>query len=182
MSPASGIDLIATTHELPRRPGEMRVWRRTVDAPPELGIDMIGVPEDSPIDLDLTMESAGDGIWVSGTVTARLTGECARCLTALDERRTFSLEELYYYPGKDAEEDALFVSDEQIDLEPALREAIVLELPFSPLCRPDCAGLCPVCGANLNDDPSHSHGEAVDPRWAALATLKDSDTDADTQS
>ncbi|MCL1841719.1 MAG: DUF177 domain-containing protein [Propionibacteriaceae bacterium] len=178
MSPASGIQLIATIHELPRRPGELRVWRRTVDAPPDLGIDMIGVPEDSPVDLDLTLESAGDGIWVSGTVTARLVGECARCLAPLDEQRSFPLQELYYYPGKDAEEDALFVTDEQLDLEPALRDAIVLELPFSPLCRPDCKGLCPECGANLNDDPSHTHGDAVDPRWAALAALKPADDSA----
>jgi len=170
-SPASDVQLIATTHELPRRPGELRVWRRTVEAPADLGIDMIGVPEDSPVDLDLTMESAGDGIWVTGTATVRLVGECARCLTPLDEQQSFPLQELYYYPGKDAEEDALFVTDEQVDLEPALRDAVVLELPFSPLCRPDCKGLCPVCGANLNDDPSHTHGDAIDPRWAVLADL-----------
>jgi uncharacterized protein len=165
------IELIATTHELPRRPGETRVWHRTVTAPPDMAIHMIGVPEGSPIDLDLTLESAGTGIWVSGTATARLVGQCARCLEPLDETRTFAVQELYFYPGKDDDDDALFVTDEQIDLEPALREAIVLELPFSPLCRDDCAGLCQQCGANLNADPGHTHGDAIDPRWAKLSRL-----------
>ena len=55
-----------------------------------------------------------------------------------------------------------------IDLEPVLRDAAMLDLPFIPLCREDCAGLCPTCGVNLNDDPDHGHDEAIDPRWAGL--------------
>ena len=166
-------DWIAHTQDLPRRAGEMRPWKRTLPAPPDLGVSMIGVPEGAALDVDLTLESAGDGIWVSGTVTAPLVGQCVRCLTSIDDPRTFTIQELYYYPGKDAEEDALFVEYDRIDLEPALRDAVVLELPFSPLCRDDCAGLCPTCGADLNHDPDHTHGPAIDARWAALQGLAD---------
>ena len=62
-----------------------------------------------------------------------------------------------------------------LDLEPALRDAVVLALPLSPLCRPDCLGLCTTCGENLNDNPDHEH-EEVDPRWAALADLATKDS------
>jgi len=175
MGTAEANALIASTRELPRRAGERRAWRQTVPAPADLGVAMIGVPEGSPIALDLSLESASEGIWVSGPVDVHLVGQCVRCLTSLDEARTFQLQELYYYPGRDADEDALFVTNDQIDLEPALRDAVVLELPFSPLCRPDCAGLCPVCGADLNETPDHRHDDPVDPRWAALQDLGTSD-------
>jgi len=161
-------DLVAPIHDLPRRAGEMRPWRCTVAAPPDLGIAMIGVPEGSPVDLDLTLESVVEGIWVSGTADARLVGQCVRCLTQLDEHRRFAIGELYCYPGRAADEDAVFVDNDQIDLDSALRHAVVLELPFSPLCHPDCLGLCPQCGVDLNADPEHAHAEPTDPRWAAL--------------
>lgn len=64
-----------------------------------------------------------------------------------------------------------------IDLEPILRDAVVLELPFTPLCRPDCAGLCPECGADLNRDPDHGHAEPIDPRWAGLIGLTELKTE-----
>jgi uncharacterized protein len=58
-----------------------------------------------------------------------------------------------------------------IDLEPALRDQVVLALPFTPLCSDDCAGLCPECGVRLDDEPDHKHEDAVDPRWSALGGL-----------
>jgi uncharacterized protein len=92
-----------------------------------------------------------------------------RCLSPVEDRIEVDLQELYVYPGSEAaEEEASRLEGDLLDLEPVLRDAIVLELPFQPLCRPDCAGLCPECGANLNDDPTHEHGEDHDPRWAAL--------------
>ena len=60
--------------------------------------------------------------------------------------------------------------DDLVDLEPALRDTVVPALPFQPLCRPDCPGLCSECGARLADDPDHSH-ETLDPRWNALSGL-----------
>ncbi|WP_203566760.1 YceD family protein [Aestuariimicrobium ganziense] len=160
--------LVLETHELSRRAGTMKEVHRTVPAPAGLGVEMIGVPEGSEIAVSVKLESVVEGIWVSGTAEVELTGECARCLRPLADEATLEMQELFYHPGRDAEEDASFVVDERIDLEPLLRDAVVLELPFTPVCRDDCAGLCVACGANLNDDPDHTHDEQIDPRWAAL--------------
>lgn len=123
--------------------------------------------------LDLRLESVTEGVLVTGTVETDLVGECARCLGPVREHQRFDLQELYYYPGRDADEDALFVCGDLIDLEPPMRDAIVPELPFTPLCREDCLGLCPECGFCLNDDPGHTHDKPVDPRWTVLRGLAD---------
>lgn len=163
---------VISIHELVRRPGELKEFHREIPAPANVGIEMIGVPEGSPVDVGLRLESVSEGVLATGVVSAELVGECSRCLGEVREERDFDLQELYYYPGRDAEEDALFVVDEYIDLDPPMRDAIVLELPFTPLCREDCLGLCPICGFNLNDDPEHNHGEQIDPRWEGLELFK----------
>ena len=173
--PDARSELVFEIHELARRAGTMKTIRRTVAAPASLGIDLIGVPQGSDIDLDLRLESVVEGVLVTGTADVILSGECARCLEEVDDRGSYTIQELYFYPGKDAEEDASRVIDDMIDVEVALRDAVVLELPFTPLCRPDCAGLCPQFGANLNNDPGHNHGEQVDPRWEKLADLGGAD-------
>lgn len=119
-----------------------------------------------------------EGVLVSGTAQAPLTGECARCLDMIDDGISVDLQELYFYPDRvpdeddDAEADDVLrtVVDDMLDLEPALRDAVVLALPQAPLCRDDCPGLCSECGARLADDPEHAH-DTIDPRWAALAEL-----------
>ena len=163
--------LVVETHDLARRPGTMRRVQREVPAPVGMGVDMIAVPEGSPIWLDLRLESAMEGVLVTGSADVRLHAECARCLRVFDYDDTFGLQELFFYPGREAEEDALWVVDESIDLEEVLRDAVVLELPFTPLCQDDCAGLCVTCGVNLNDQPGHGHDDTFDPRWAGLARL-----------
>lgn len=163
--------LVLEIHELARRAGTMKELHRTVPAPVDLGIDMIGVPEGADVDLDLRLESVVEGVLVTGTAEVPLVGECARCLRRFEDHESYDLQELFFYPGRDAEEDALFIEDDLVDLDPVLRDAVVLELPFTPLCRDDCLGLCPTCGFVLNDDPDHSHGEQVDPRWGALKNL-----------
>lgn len=165
--------LVVGIHELMRRPGEMKSLNREIPAPPALGVGMIRVPEGSPINIDFRLESVSEGVLVTGVVSADLVGECARCLGEVNDHRDFDLQDLYYYPGRPAEEDSLFIVDDHIDLEPPMRDAIVLELPFVPLCREDCLGLCPQCGFALNDDPSHRHEPPVDPRWAPLRGLTD---------
>ena len=70
------------------------------------------------------------------------------------------------------------LQDDLVDLEPLLRDAVVLALPFQPLCRDDCPGLCTECGARLADDPDHQHEDAIDPRWAALQGLTDKTEEA----
>jgi len=165
--------LVIDTHELGRRAGAMRVIESSVEAPADLGIGVIGVPPGSPIELDLRLESVVEGVLVSGTATVDVAGECVRCLTPISDSLEIDIQELFVYPNSEATEDeASRLEGDLIDLEPLLRDDVVLELPFQPLCQDDCAGLCVECGANLNTDPDHAHDEAIDPRWAGLLRLE----------
>jgi uncharacterized protein len=148
---------------------------RTVLAPADLGIEVLGVPEGSPVELDLRLEAVMEGVLVTGTARAVLEGECARCLEPITDEIEVRFQELFVYDDLDVDPDEeLEVSTLQhdlVDLEPLLRDAVVLALPFQPLCQDDCPGLCPECGARLADDPDHGHDARVDPRWAALSGL-----------
>ncbi|MEU8350482.1 MULTISPECIES: DUF177 domain-containing protein [Streptomyces] len=184
--------LVFDTHELGRRPGAMQRLSRTVDAPADLGIEVIGVPRGATVELDLRLESVMEGVLVTGTARAPLTGECVRCLEPLERELEADFQEMFSYPDADsrtreaaepdddAEEETLFLEDGLFDLEPVLRDAVVLALPLQPVCREDCPGLCAECGARLADDPDHHH-DAVDMRWAALQglaeTIKDGEKD-----
>ena len=170
--------LVLDTVELGRRPGSTRTVQRTVAAPEALGTDVIGIPTGADVELDLRLEAVMEGVLVSGTVVGRAIGECVRCLGEVVEDLDLTLQELYVYPERaaaaaedgDDEEDVRELEGDLVDLEPALRDVVVPALPFQPLCRPDCPGLCPQCGARLADDPGHAH-ETLDPRWAALSHL-----------
>ena len=168
--------LVLDTHELGRRPGASRRVARVVPAPADLGIAVLGVPEGSEVELSCLLESVLEGVLASGTAQVQLTGECARCLDPIGDSLAVEFQELYVYPESDAQDDeASRLRGELLDLEPVLRDAVVLALPFRPVCQEDCPGLCPECGARLADDPGHDHGEQIDPRWAALAALTDDD-------
>ena len=170
LDPHSG--LVVDTHELGRGAGGMKRIRRTVEAPNDLGIEVIAVPPGSPIDLDLMLESVIEGVLVTGSATAQLRGECVRCLTEVSDELVVDLQELYVHPESEAvEEEAGRLEGDLIDLEPLLRDAVVLDLPFQPLCREDCLGLCAECCANLNAHPEHGHDAPIDPRWEKLSTL-----------
>jgi uncharacterized protein len=171
MDPRSG--LVLDTHELGRRAGAMKVLRTSVEAPADLGIAVIGVPPGSPVELDLRLESVVEGVLVTGTATVQLRGECVRCLGPISDELEVEIQELYVYPGVEPDDDLVSrLQGDLIDLEPVLRDAVVLDLPFQPLCRDDCAGLCVECGANFNEDPNHRHESDLDPRWAALRGLE----------
>ncbi|MGH8774972.1 MAG: YceD family protein [Jiangellaceae bacterium] len=146
----------------------------TVPAPAGLGLGgVVGVPEGADLELDLRLESVMEGVLVSGAARAPLAGECVRCLDPVEDDLDVEIQELYAYPDHgvpDGEDDELMVEDHLLDLEPAIRDAVVLALPQAPLCRDDCPGLCPQCGARLADDPTHTH-DTTDPRWAALTGL-----------
>jgi uncharacterized protein len=168
---------VIDTRTLGRRPGSMRKDSHTVPAPADLGVEMVGVPEGTDIELDLRLEAVMEGVLVSGTARAPLTGECARCLDPLASSIEVDFQELYVYSdtrsGESAEEDERRLEGDLIDLEPVVRDAMVLALPLSPLCRDDCPGLCADCGVRLADaEPDHHH-DAVDPRWAALQGMLD---------
>ena len=174
---------VLDVHELGRRPGTMRQVDRTVPAPAGLGLEAIGVgvPEGSDIELNARLESVQEGVLVTATVRATLAGECSRCLDPIDHEVVLDVQELYFYEPQrgeaedgDTDEDAPTLDGDLLDLEPAVRDAVVLELPVAPLCREDCPGLCPQCGVALADQPDHRH-ETSDPRWSALQELVDQD-------
>jgi uncharacterized protein len=150
--------------------------KRTVPAPADLGIEVLRVPEGSPVELDLRLEAVMEGVLVTGTASAELAGECARCLEPISDEFEGRFQELFVYDDRDysSEEDdgVSMLEGDLVDLEPLLRDAVVLALPFQPLCEDDCPGLCVECGARLAEDPDHTHEPAIDPRWAGLAELK----------
>jgi uncharacterized protein len=184
--PASTSQWVIDTREVGRRPGNMRTYQRTIPAPPGFGLEVIGIPENSPIELDLRFESATEGVFVSGTAQADVEGECARCLEPIGYPLTVRLGELFAYPdtATEATTDADEISrvvDDLVDTEEMVRDAVLLALPLAPLCADDCRGLCPDCGGRWADlDPQHSH-ETMDARWAALRGKLTSDTDAEAE-
>jgi uncharacterized protein len=168
--------LVLDTRELGRRPGAERHVTLEAPAPADLGIEVLRVPEGRPVEFDLRLESVVEGVLVTGTVTASLEGECARCLEDVRDEVHADLTELYVYDDEESEQndeddETSRLQGDLLDLEPVLRDAVVLALPFQPLCREDCPGLCVECGARLADDPGHRHAEQGDPRWAALQGL-----------
>lgn len=164
-----------------RRVGQSKHLATSVITADEMGTAVIGVLSGATIDLDITLQAVGEGILVTGTATAPVVGECSRCLGEIRYDEQIELAELFSYPPTDArgrvveaemdeDDDTLWVLDDHLDLEPVITDALVLGLPLAPLCRLDCPGLCPECGASLAEQPEHSH-PGHDPRWAALATL-----------
>ena len=179
-SPQSHLDprqpLVVDTTKLPRQPGATRALTRALPAPTDLGLELISVAEGSELELDLVLTSVSEGVYISGHVRGSLTGECGRCLREISESFDVELAELFAYADSTTEEttdedEVGRMHGDLLDLEPAVRDAVVLTLPTNPLCRPDCAGLCPECGVHFDDLPAdHSHQDA-DPRWAALRNL-----------
>jgi len=144
-------------------------------------VDLIEVPVGAALALDLRLESVMDGVLVSGTVTAPLTGECGRCLEPVRDTLTVRIQELYVYPeagsDQDEQDGVAHLEGDFLDLTPTVRDAVVLALPLTPLCRRDCQGLCATCGERLEDLPEdHSHDKTTDARWGALSGLLEPST------
>ncbi|HEX4443206.1 MAG TPA: YceD family protein [Galbitalea sp.] len=151
------------------RPGEMREKSIETRVDDEMGNAVIGVRKGAELDLDVRLESLHDGILVSGEVDTQAEGECVRCLIDVRVPVQVEFQELFAYSFDEAFDYT--VQDDSLDLEPLVRDAVVLSLPFQPVCQEDCTGLCPECGVRLLDNPGHEHEAPVDPRWAALAGL-----------
>ncbi|HET7305875.1 MAG TPA: DUF177 domain-containing protein [Segeticoccus sp.] len=170
--------LVIDTTELGRRPGTMLTVQRTVGAPDDLGTDVIGVAQGQPIELDVRLESVVEGVLVTGSAHTTAAGACVRCLDPVDREVDATFQELFVYADRaahreevgDDEDEVRELEGDLLDLEPVLRDAVVPTLPFQPVCREDCPGLCSECGARLADDPDHHH-EVLDPRWSALSGL-----------
>jgi len=170
--------LVFDVRALQRQPGELREFRRSVLAPAALGGDLIAVPEGASLELDIRLESVSEGVLVSGTVTAPVQGECGRCLDEIVDQVDASIVELFAFAdsstSETTSEDEIYrVDGDYIDIEAVVRDALVLGLPFTPLCRPDCRGLCSECGERLDDLPDDHAHTTLDPRWAGLQNLID---------
>jgi uncharacterized protein len=209
--------LVFDLRTLGRQAGSARTKQLTAPAPDNLGLELARVPVGADMHLDVRFEAVTEGVLVTGSATAPLAGECARCLAPLTSSVTVGFTELYLYADghphngrrphdkhephdkhdkresrdrhnrrdsrewfdEDTEQDdeERYLVGDLLDLEPVLRDAVVLALPMSPLCREDCPGLCVECGVPLADaGPGHGHQEAPDPRWAGLKQFDDQTT------
>ena len=203
--------LVFDMRALGRQAGSARSQQLTVPAPDDLRLELARVPVGADVHLDVRFEAVTEGVLVTGSATAPLAGECARCLAPLATTVTASFRELYLYRQdkhdrhekqdrhdkhdkqdrrgrhdsrewfdentEQDDEEVYHLDGDLLDLEPALRDAVVLALPMSPLCREDCPGLCVECGVPLADaGPDHGHEDAPDPRWAGLKQFNDQAT------
>lgn len=159
-------------YDLMHRPGEMRERELDITAPERFGNAMIGVAAGAIVHVALRLEALHDGILVSADVDTAATGECGRCLIDVLRPVQVEIRELFAYSETEGFEYE--IRDDTLDLEPVIRDAVVLSLPFQPICGEDCLGLCPQCGTRLLDDPGHKHEAEIDPRWAALSGLAES--------
>lgn len=147
----------------------------------ELRVAESWVPGDADVEAAVELDALDGGIEVTGEVDAPWQGECRRCLKPISGELRCEVRELYRprAPGEapDADEETYALGREMLDLAPLVRDAILLELPIAPVCRDDCRGICPVCGADLNDGPCDCSPQAADPRWAVLDALRSEGAD-----
>lgn len=154
---------------LRRSPGT--VQRETRCGPLEgLAVTSAHVPDGAEVCVEADLESVHGGIMAHGFVTAPWEGECRRCLGTASGTLRAEVRELFE-PGS-GEVDTYPLQGEQLDLSPLARDAVLLELPQAPLCAEACKGLCPTCGANLNEGDCRCETQSTDPRWAALDALR----------
>lgn len=166
---ATPMSMLIDVRDLVGQPGASRtvhVHERVAG----LGIELATVPEDRPLDADLLFESVVEGILVTGTVAGSMALRCARCLKDFDSPLALLVQELFVSDAT-AEGDQYPMADGSVDLEPMVRDAVILAMPFAPLCREDCLGLCARCGGDLNLAEC-SCPPATDERWNALADLR----------
>ena len=160
--------LLVNVAELLRRVGSVREIDRQIEAD-FFKFDDSRIITGSQVDVALTLEALTDGIVVHGTLGAQWGFECRRCLKALTGRAEVEVQELYQAVNSDP--DAYPITGEQLDLLEMARENVLLAVPLAPLCRADCPGLCPQCGADLQVDRCSCTRAERDDRWAALDSL-----------
>jgi uncharacterized protein len=134
-----------------------------------LATGLARVPEDRELSGELLFESLVDGILVSGSLEGSVELVCARCLKPTESRFTVEVRELFAL-GATLDDDEYPVAEGMVDLEPMIRDAVLLAMPFAPLCVPDCLGLCERCGGDRNVGECTCAPEA-DPRWSVLGRL-----------
>jgi uncharacterized protein len=177
------------THDLPHRAGEMREYQLDLKLLEPVGVELLSVKSGEIIEVDLRIQSVDEGVLATGRVIATATGECTRCLAPITWPIDENFTELYYYEmtgGRsnskrstrsksdkeedlDLDEDDLqFMVGDDIDLEPAIRDAVILNLEVNPLCQEDCPGLAENHGENWAYLSADQNQTPIDDRWASL--------------
>jgi uncharacterized protein len=124
-----------------------------------------------PVVLDIS-RTTGNGWAMRLRFEAALQGPCMRCLEPADVHVAVDAREVSVPGGGDELQSPYMGPEDELDLEAWARDALALALPAQITCRPDCAGLCPECGANLNEEPDHEHEAPPDQRWAKLSEIR----------
>ena len=166
---------VLPVRDILRAPGEMREFELTVPVAEKWGEGLAWVPEGEDVHVNARLESVHEGILVTAEISTTYDGQCSRCLTDLTRPLEVEFQELFGYSGDEATD--FEVQDDHVDLETGVRDAIVLSLPFQPVCQPDCPGLDPSTGEKLTEAPVTE--TQIDPRWTALAALSAPPTDHD---
>ncbi|HEX9258524.1 MAG TPA: DUF177 domain-containing protein [Acidimicrobiales bacterium] len=162
--------LVVNVVELVRKPAQ-RKHVSTAALVENVVVGDARVMDGVPAQVALDLESLSDGVVVTGRVSAAYEATCRRCLGPVTGDLAADVLELYQrHPTT---EEAYPFDGELLDLVPLVREALALELPLAPLCRPDCRGLCSTCGANRNETDCGHRPDTSDLRWAALDVLRD---------
>lgn len=150
------------------KPGSMRELELEVAVPERIGVGMLYFEAGAQLEVALRLETLVDGILATADVRGTLTGSCSRCLQPLEEQWSGHIAEMFGYQADESLEYA--VVDDRINLEGPIRDAVVLDLPFQPLCSPDCLGLDPQTGQKLTEPLADAPAE-IDPRWSKLEQL-----------
>jgi len=157
--------------DLVGHPGASRLVH--VDEPVEgLELELSQVPVDRPIEADLLLESVVEGILVTGPLRGSMRFSCARCLKTFEQPFDLEVSELFAAEVEPEDDEYPLGPEGALDIEPMVRDAVLLSMPFSPLCRSDCAGLCERCGGDRNLGECTCPPETADPRWAALSEIR----------
>ena len=155
--------------ELLKHPGNMRELVLKASVGEEIGTPVAKLSREQELQIELRLESVHEGILATAEVSTVIELVCSRCLDEINLDFEVDFQELFAYSS--SSDDELLVKNDQIDLEQVVIDSVISNLPFQPLCSPDCLGLCSECGKKLIEDPNHEHQRPVDSRFEALKDL-----------
>jgi uncharacterized protein len=156
------------------RSGDQAREHVEIDLEPLLLAGQTYEPRPTPAPAELTVTRASSGTVLELAIEVALAGPCFRCLSDAELPLSLRLREYQATKPEGDEDRTEYLEDDRLDLSAWARDAIALALPDQILCRDDCAGLCPVCGKDLNAEPHEHSEERLDPRWAKLSELRES--------
>jgi uncharacterized protein len=165
--------LVVGVKDLVHQAGEMRELTLELAAPEKYGEAMATVPAGTPMTIELRLEGLHEGILATADVAVEARAECVRCLDPFSFELRVDFQELFAYSSTDS--DSYTVVDDSLNLEDIIRDAVVLELPFQPVCKEDCYGLDPATGEKRTEPPGENVADEIDPRWQELSKLLESD-------